>query len=155
MAVLAGYQHFREVGKSLCMSFCLHDPKCTAMTYSVYEQPHSSSLCKVHSSTKESVNVVLKLKKQDGSNGILSNLVLFISKQQNVYLLNAKLEGSSYSNSTRTYGSCNTACTEDLFCDAFSYSHAAGTCSMFLIKSITNIVIDNESVATFIGLHPN
>ena len=154
MALLAGYKYFREVDKSICISSCLHDPICTAVTYSVYKPPHESSLCKLYSSIDENVHVHLNLKKQDGSNGILSNLVLFISKLQDVYLIHAKLEGNSYSESKMTYGACNSTCTEDLFCDAFSYSHA-GTCSMFSTKSITNIVIDGDSYATFIGLHPN
>ncbi len=91
--------------------------------------------------------------KKDGSDGILSNLILFISKLQDVYLFHAKLKGTQYSESKLDYGSCNSTCTEDLFCDAFSYS--AGTCSMYSTKDITNIVVENDSNVIFIGLHSN
>lgn len=154
MAVLAGYKHLREVDKPLCISFCLHDPLCTSVTYSAYKPPHASSLCKFYSSINESDHVHLNLKKQDGSDGILSNLVLFISKLQDVYLLHAKLNGAQYSKSQTNYEHCNSACTNDLFCDAFSFS-ATGICSLYSTKSITNIAVETDSYATFIGLHSN
>ena len=153
MALLAGYKYFREVDEFICTSSCLHDPICSAVTYSVYKQ-HNSSLCKLYRPVNEDPNFLLNLTKQDGSNGIQSNLVLFISKLQNVYLFHAKLKGNSYSWNTMTREKCNSTCTEDLFCDAFSFS-PTGNCSMFSTKSITNIVIDDESYATFIGLHSN
>ena len=155
LAILAGYRHLREVDKPLCISFCLQDPNCTAVTYSVHnKQPRPSSLCKFYSSINENVNVHLNLTKQDGSNGTLSNLVLFISKLQDVYLFNAKLDGNHYSESRIDYGSCNTTCTKDLFCDALSFS-STGNCSLYSTKDITDILVDNGSYVTFIGLHSN
>ncbi|XP_078353926.1 uncharacterized protein LOC144638601 [Oculina patagonica] len=150
-----GYLHLREVDKPLCISTCLHDADCTAVTYSVHKPPLAGSLCKFYRSINESVYVHLNLTKQDGSNGILSNLILFISKLQDVYLIRAKLSGAHYSESKINYEACNSACTNDLFCDAFSYSGTAGTCSMYSTKNITNIVFENDSYVTFIGLHSN
>ena len=125
------------------------------MTYSVHKPPHASSLCKFYSSINGSAYVHLKLKKQDGSDGTLSNLVLFISKLQDVNLLHAKLNGTQYSESEMAYESCQSSCANDLFCDAFSFSISEGSCSMYSTKDITNIVVDNDSSVTFVGLHSN
>ena len=152
MVVLTGYRYLREVDKPLCISFCLQDPNCTAVTYSIYKPPHASSLCKFYRSVAENeTNVHLNLKKQDGSNNIISNLTLFISKLQDVFLYHAKLGGTPYSNTKTDYGHCNVTCSDDLFCDAFSFLN--GNCSMYSTKDIANITIENESEVAFIGLH--
>ncbi|XP_078359953.1 perforin-like protein 1 isoform X1 [Oculina patagonica] len=143
-----GYRHLREVDKPLCISSCLEEPNCTAVTYSIHKPPHASSLCKFYSSA---IDDNLYLKKQDGSNVILSNLILFISKRQDVSLYHAKLNGTKYLESKKDELSCFMSCTEDLFCDAVSYS--AGGCSMYSTKDITNIVIENGSNVTFVGFH--
>lgn len=152
--VLAGYRHLREVDKAVCISFCLQDPNCTAVTYSVHKPPHASSLCKFYSTVDENVNVHLNLTKRDGSDGILSDLILFISKLQDVHLIHAKLEGNAYFSERMDQSRCNSTCTDDLFCDAFSFSYT-GSCSMYSTRDITNIVVENDSEVTFIGLHSN
>ena len=78
--VLAGYRYLREVDKSLCISFCMQDPNCTAVTYSVHKPPHASSLCKFYSTVNNNRNVHLNLTKRNGSDGTQSDLVLIISK---------------------------------------------------------------------------
>lgn len=152
--VLAGYRYLREVDKSLCISFCLQDPNCTAVTYSVHKPPHSSSLCKFYSTVDENVNVHLNLTKRNGSDGTLSDLVLFISKLQDVHLTHAKLvpESNAYFSESMDQSNCNSNCTEDLFCDAFSFSYN-GTCSMYSTRDITTIAVEEDSEVTFIGLH--
>jgi len=155
-AVLTGYRYLREVDKSLCISFCLQDPNCTAVTYSVHKPPHASSLCKFYSALDENVNIHLNLTKRNGSDGTQSDLVLFISKLQDVHLTHAKLEpeGNAYFSERMDQGSCNSTCTEDLFCDAFSFSYN-GTCSMYSTRDIAAIAVEKDSEVTFIGLHPN
>lgn len=155
MVILAAYRYLREVDKPICVASCLQDPDCTAVTYSIYKPPIASSLCKFYRSRvaeNNATNNKLTLKKQDGSNKIISNLILFISKLQDVYLFHAKLEGFSYSNTRTTYDKCNDNCNEDLFCDAFSFSND-GNCSMYSTKGISNIAFENLSQVAFKGLH--
>ena len=66
LVLLTGYRYLREVDKSLCVSFCLQDPNCTAVTYSVQSPPsgdHNSSLCKFYTSVGE--GVYLKMTKPE------------------------------------------------------------------------------------------
>lgn len=155
MVILAAYRYLREVDKPICVASCLQDPNCTAVTYSIYKPPNASSassLCKFYRSrVADATYNKLTLKKQDGSNKIISNLTLFISKLQDVYLYHAKLEGSHYSNIRKDYGGCNETCSEDLFCDAFSFLN--GDCFMYSAKSVRNIAFENLSEVAFKGLH--
>lgn len=102
------------------------------------------------------MNVHLNLTKRNGSDGTQSDLVLFISKLQDVHLTHAKLEReeNAYFSQSMDQGSCNSTCTEDLFCDAFSFAYN-GTCSMYSTRDITTIAVEEESEVTFIGLHSN
>lgn len=154
MVILTAYRYLREVDKPICVASCLQDPDCTAVTYSIYKPPIASSLCKFYRSRvaeNDTTYNKLTLKKQDGSNKIISNLTLFISKLQDVYLYHAKLEGSYYSNIRKDYGGCNETCSEDLFCDAFSFLN--GNCSMYSTKNVRNIAFEKFSEVAFKGLH--
>lgn len=147
-----GYRYLTKVEKAVCVSFCLQDPDCTAITYTILHQSQASSLCKFYSAVGKNGSVHLNLTKKDDSEKT-SNLVLFISKVQDVHLYHATLEGSTYHmESQTTFGHCNSTCANDLFCDVFSFSYN-GICSLYSASEISNIVVDDASEVSFIALH--
>ena len=151
---MTGYRYLREVDKSLCVSFCLQDPNCTAVTYSVQSPPsggRNSSLCKFYTSVGE--GVYLKMTKPE--HNVQSRVVLFISKLQDVHLFQASLGGKPYSKSKTDIDTCKANCKKDFFCDAFSFADSSGSCSLFSTNNIENIVVDDNSEVTFIGQHSN
>ena len=152
VACLTGYRYLTKVEKAVCVSFCLQDPDCTALTYTILHQSQASSLCKFYSAVGKNGSVHLNLTKKDNSEKT-SNLVLFISKVQDVHLYHATLEGSAYHmESQTTLGHCNSTCANDLFCDVFSFSYN-GICSLYSASEISNIVVDDPSEVSFIALH--
>lgn len=146
---LAGYRYLREVDKPLCISFCLQDTNCAAVTYSVQTKPPRSSLCKFYS-TK--VPISFHMIQKDGSDGILANVVLFYSNAPFTLLHQAKLIGNYYS-VTMTHD-CKSECEQDLFCDAYSFFfRQAGACYLFSRKDIKGIALDTFYNVGLFGLH--
>ena len=142
-----GYKYLRELDKDLCVSFCLQDPKCTAVTYSVRspQRGQNSSLCKFFTSLGKGVYLNLT----EPVPHVDSRTILFISKLQDVHLFHAKLEGENFSETKTDQGSCTTGCREDFFCDAFNFAYT-GICSMYSSNNIKNIVVDNNSEVSFL-----
>lgn len=91
----------------------------------------------------------LNLIKQDGSDKIISHLVLF-PKLWTVNLNYAKVKGTPFSKCDDSALFCSVNCAEALFCDVCSCAEQANYCFMYAINDITNIVIANDN--SFVAL---
>lgn len=91
------------------------------------------------------------MKKQDGNDGYKSYFFIFTSEIKYVVLKDANLEGTPYHIINFIFRNCFDLCVSDLFCDAVTHDLSNRTCSMYSMKDITNIVIQNGSWLEFIG----
>lgn len=125
--------------------YIIQDSNCTV---AVFYNNYGQTKCEFWGQYNEK-SFELKLTLDDSV--VTFMLYINTSKLQDVILNNAKLGGTAYSVLKTKRELCLSICKDDLFCDAFSF--LKGTCSLYSKPGIANIIFEEESQATFIGLH--
>ena len=150
---MAGYGCFRDLPKTACAEFCLHDHNCTIFDHIVQSPPYVSSLCCLYNTTGIK-NLTLST---DNSNG-LSGGGVFLSKLQSkmdeIQLFDATLTGNYHQEKAPSFDGCKALCLLDDFCDAYNFVQSSKSCFWYSTSDITNIVATKaDSAVGFMWSH--